>query len=625
MDKRYKICVLCYGKLADTALRTIDTLNYDDTDVLLYNCNVDTVLQSVDRAISEGCEVFVAGFANAAEFRRHSRAHLIELQFRVVDYLLAIKRALRVGTRPVLALYRFGRPVDVKLLEELSDVSLETIKYEDSADLHESIQKCQGDVIIGASHAYSIATELGKKSVFLSVSEDSIRSALNRARTVCIEHHQELKRNRAVQALVQNAPFGLILCDSEGRITMANETARKHTGLGNAGFQSQQLDELLPSIGLLAFLQSGERQSSNKRLINGAMMRCVQTRLEHKGSPLGVLITLYPDNSRPQKNNETDMSAFKTHITWKDVIGGSSAMTAFIKEADHKAGSAYPLVIRGEASTGRNFFAQCIHNASARSKQPYMPLNTSIIPDSEAARVLFGSEDSSGTRQGLLELAGAGTVVLQNLPQASQAVQNCLLQALTRGSFLRLGGKSPVIFKARVITILNERESFEGIKPELWHYLSVLTLRVPSLREHPEDIPALFQSFTTRELTSAPRKLSSDAVKLLRFYSWSGNLSELTAVCRRYAWLLAGDTNRSPTALYLRIIEAVGENNLFSEIVTKHPALKDIKNAEPEAILDGIELIKRILKYSNSEIAEKLSLSRTTLWRLKKQASKPQI
>ena len=620
MDKLYKICILCYGKLADTALQTISTLSYDDTSVLLYNCNVETLPQSVERAISEGCEVFVAGFANAAEFRRHSRAHLVELQFRVVDYLLAIKRALRVGTRPVLALYRFGRPVDVTLLEELAGVQLETLTYEDSADLQERIQKCRGDVIVGASHAYSIAVELGKKSVLLSVSEDSIRSALNRARTMCIEHYQELKRNRAVQALVQNAPFGLILCDSSGHISMANDTARKHAGLGDAGLRGQLADELLPSVGLAEFLHSGERQSSNKRLINGAMMWCVQTRLEHKGNSLGVLITLYPDNSRPKKSGDTDMCVFKTHITWKDAIGDSPAMTAFIKQADETAGSAYPLVIHGEAGTGRNFFAQCVHNASARSKQPYVPLNASVIPDDEAARVLFGSEGPAGIRQGLLELAGAGTIVLKNLPQASQAVQHCLLQALTDGSFFRLGGKSPVIFKARVITILNDKDHSDGILPELRHNLSVLTLSVPSLREHREDIPALFHSFTRRELASAPRKLSSDAQKLLRFYSWPGNLLELTAVCRRYAWLLTRDTNLSPAALYLRIIEAIGENNLFSEITARHPALKDPAHAEPEAVQEGIELIKKILKYTNSEIAEKLSLSRTTLWRLKNKA-----
>ena len=146
-------------------------------------------------------------------------------------------------------------------------------------------------------------------------------------------------------------------------------------------------------------------------------------------------------------------------------------------------------------------------------------------------------------------------------------------------------------------------------------------------RERAQDIPDLFAYFAAQEsgLSGQRRTLKAND-ELLRYYSWPGNLQELSAVCGRYAYFLSQATKPTPAARHLLLIEAIGEDKLFEEVLRRHPALAQIresggKNAEKipaEELLAGIEDLKRILKYSNDTIAKKLSVGRTTLWRILK-------
>ena len=178
MNEKYKICILTYGELGEIAQKAVEESEYEDTEIILRESNTDTIHQVVDTAVSEGCEIFIAGGANAAEFMRYSREHLVELRPSNIDYLKAIKKAVEIGQKPLIAAHRYGRSVDIGLLEELSDVSVDLLLYEDSSELYHGISDSSADVVIGASHALEIAQELQKKSVLLFYSEETIRSAV---------------------------------------------------------------------------------------------------------------------------------------------------------------------------------------------------------------------------------------------------------------------------------------------------------------------------------------------------------------------------------------------------------------------------------------------------------------
>lgn len=625
---KYRICLLGYQKLTELARAALKSLDLPDTEVRIAECNVETLQKTVEQAITEGYDSFIAGSANAAEFRRHFKSHLTEIALRPIDYLSAIKKAQTLGQSPVLVLYRYGRTVDLPMLEYLSGISLETIVYEDSADLQDGILAAKGDVIVGAGHANELALELGRKAVLLYPGADSVKNAILRARAMAVELEKEIRKSCTIEAILGSAPIGLIVSDPGGRITLFNRAARNYSMVGNARLLGKSLSEVLPPLSPEAFLRSGEQETDQRRLINGAMMRTVQVRITDREEMVGVLTTIYPDNSR-RSNQSTDAAEkFRAYGTWEDAIGSSPAITSFIREAKATSDAGYPLAIIGEPGTSKTFYAGCIHNGSVNAKSPCVTINASALPDQEVSRVLFGSEDAAGVRPGLLELAGSGTVILRNLPLASKIVQNALLLAITKQQFLRLGGLTPVPFKARVITIADSDDS-EGILLPLWHTLSVLTLHVPPLRERAQDIPALFAHLAAQDasLSSQRRTLKADS-ELLQYYSWPGNMLELQAACSRYAFLLSKATRPTPAARHLLLIQAIGEDNLFAEVLRRHPALAQIRDTggkaaekiPAEKLLAGIADLKTILKYNNETIARKLSVGRTTLWRILKES-----
>ena len=617
MAEKYKICILTYGKLGEIAQKVAETSEYDDTEILLLESNVDTIHKAVDTAVGQGCEIFIAGGANAAEFMRYSHEHLVELRPSNIDYLKAIRKALEIGHKPLIATHRFGRSVDIVLLRELSGVEIELLLYEDSSELYHGIYDADADVVIGASHAVETAQELQKKSVLLFYSEETLRSAIRRARNLA----QDLQKNsfnvKINQAIVNHAPFGIAVTDEQGQIVLFNRAIRKQTGMESARVNGRQLSDLIPSLDPKTFLGNENNQIDQRKLINGTMLRCTQTRIDDRGKTIAVLTTLYPDNTRRSKAVGSEKGDFRATYTWKDAVGNSPAAGEAIRQAKLLADQIHPIVIKGEPGVGKNFFAQCIHNNSMHAGDPYISINTAAIPDQEASRILFGSEDTSGSRAGLLELAENGTVVLQELGNASDIVQSCFLKALTERQFHRLGGTAPIPFRAKLITTINSEKAREHIRENLWQRLSVFSLEVPPLRCRTEDILPLFLHLS-RDSGINPRWFGAEAEELLQFYSWPGNLAELSSVCKRFAFLIRQVEKPSPNARQNLLIQAIGEDTLFREFLKKYPFLGNPGSAPPAELAAALDHIKHLLKYNNDKLAEKLSLSRTTLWRIKK-------
>ena len=617
MTKKYKICILTYGKLGEIAQKVVKESEYEDTEIMLRESNTDTIHQVVDAAVGEGCEIFIAGGENAAEFMRYSREHLVELRPGNIDYLKALKKTSELGQKPLIAAHRYGRSVDIALLEELSGKHIDLLLYEDSSELFHGISDSNADVVIGTSHALEIAQELQKKGVLLYYSEETIRSAVRRARNLAQDLQMNALQAKINQAIINYSPLGIAVTDEYGQIVLFNRTIRKQTGMESARVNGRQLSDLIPSLDPRTFLGSENNQADQRKLINGTMLRCTQTRIDDRGKTIAVLTTLYPDNTRRTKSAASEKGEFRAHYTWKDAIGNSPAAETAIQQAKLLADQIYPLVIKGEPGVGKNFFAQCIHNGSLHSGDPYISINTAAVPDQEASRILFGSEDSTGIHAGLLELAKNGTVVLQELDSATETVQSCFLKVLTERQFRRLGGTNIIPFRARVITTINNEHAREHIRENLWQRLSVFCLEVPPLRSRKEDILPLFLHLS-QDSGINPRWFGTEADELFQFYSWPGNLSELSSVCKRFAFLLRQVEKPSPSARQNLLIQAIGEDVLFNDFLSRYPFLYHPGAASPDELAAALDHIKHLLKYNNDKLAEKLSLSRTTLWRIKK-------
>ena len=197
------------------------------------------------------------------------------------------------------------------------------------------------------------------------------------------------------------------------------------------------------------------------------------------------------------------------------------------------------VLIRGESGTGKEVVARSIHQSSPRSELPFVAINCAAIPETLLEAELFGHEKGAytgaiGMRKGKLEAASDGTVFLDEIGELAPPMQAKLLRVLQQREFERVGGTQTVPFKARVLAATNKNLE-EAIKAgefrqDLYYRLNVVSVTIPPLREHGEDIPLLALYFASKyaQKNKRPFKgISSEARSLLMGYSWPGNVREL--------------------------------------------------------------------------------------------------
>jgi two-component system nitrogen regulation response regulator GlnG len=204
------------------------------------------------------------------------------------------------------------------------------------------------------------------------------------------------------------------------------------------------------------------------------------------------------------------------------------------------------VLINGESGTGKELVASALHRHSPRADKPFIAINTAAIPKDLLESELFGHERGAFTgaqaaRRGRFEQADGGTLFLDEIGDMPSDLQTRLLRVLCDGQFYRVGGHQPVKVNVRIIAAthqdLEERVKQGLFREDLFHRLNVIRLRLPALRERPEDVPLLVKHFllhSANELGVDPKQPTPAALKYLSSMSWSGNVRQLENVCH---WL----------------------------------------------------------------------------------------
>jgi len=239
-------------------------------------------------------------------------------------------------------------------------------------------------------------------------------------------------------------------------------------------------------------------------------------------------------------------------IPLKEIMGPSDAVARLIAEVNRVAGSDFNVVIIGETGSGKEVVARAIHQASPRSKGPFIPVDCGAIPETLLESELFGHEKGAFTgadaqKRGKLEMAEGGTLFLDeisNMPLGSQAK---LLRVLQEKKVYRVGGTKPININVRFLMAsnqdLHELAVAGSFRLDLYYRLSEFSITVPPLRERKEDIPYLAKRFLDNanvELKKQVKGFSQGALNVLFNYNWPGNVRQLRSTIRRAA-LLADD------------------------------------------------------------------------------------
>ncbi|MBN1827066.1 MAG: sigma-54-dependent Fis family transcriptional regulator [Candidatus Eisenbacteria bacterium] len=228
------------------------------------------------------------------------------------------------------------------------------------------------------------------------------------------------------------------------------------------------------------------------------------------------------------------------------VLGEGSPMRSILETVRQVAESETTTVlIEGESGTGKELIAHRIHRLSSNAEGPFLDLNCASLPESLLESELFGHEkgaftDAHAAKKGLFELADGGTLFLDEVGEMSGTIQAKLLRALERMIFRRVGGVEDIRVGARIVSATN-RDLAEEVRrgrfrEDLYYRLKVIPLRLPPLRERPEDVPVLAAHFLRLyggRFRRSIRGFTPDAMDALRAYAWPGNIREMRNLIER--------------------------------------------------------------------------------------------
>jgi len=322
-----------------------------------------------------------------------------------------------------------------------------------------------------------------------------------------------------------------------------------------------------------------------------------------------------------QKKGEKASGAY---YTFKDIIGNNKKFREIINDAQIVAQKNYPVLLYGETGTGKELFAQSIHNASNYANGPFVALNCAAIPSNLMEGMLFGTVKGAYTgaenRVGLLEHAAGGTMFLDEVQSLDQELQAKLLRVLQEGTFRRVGDYIERPVQARIISAMNimPEEAIEKrkIRADLYYRLCFFRINIPPLRERKDDISLFIQYFLDEYRRTSGCKvegISPETMSYLYSYSWPGNVRQLEHMIISNAALTGtGESIEiDPMTFKSKQHDALSKVNIKQDL--SFPKNKSL----PETLRDIEQaLIEKSLQNNNHSItkaAQALGISRQSL------------
>lgn len=371
---------------------------------------------------------------------------------------------------------------------------------------------------------------------------------------------------------------GIHIVDSAGKTVFFNDAMGRIDGLDPAQVQGRHLSDVYSGLTpetstLLRVLKTGEPirdvvqtysspnggwittiNTTLPILMSGkciAAMEVAKTitrvkRLYERANVSDPLATLKRRRARECENG--------TVYSLPDILGCSDALKKVKSIAEKVAGYDLPVMIHGETGSGKELFAQSIHNASKRAGHQFIAVNCSALPESLIESTLFGNVKGAFTgaldHEGLFEQANGGTLFLDEINSASPSLQGKLLRVLEENTIRRVGAHSVIPVDVRILTSCNADPILAvhkgHLRSDLFYRLSVYAIRIPPLRERKEDIRILVHSFAERAASAIGVEtpgFSDEVMNAFLVYDWPGNVRELKNAVQSSVGLCPGAQN----------------------------------------------------------------------------------
>ena len=434
--------------------------------------------------------------------------------------------------------------------------------------------------------------------------------------------------------------IGIHIIDQNGRTIIYNKKMSEIEGMSSEDVLMKKIPEVFKfhdetESTLIRALHHGQETKNSK-----------QTYFNNRGQEITTINNTFPIFNQNKKVigaieaakdisnlerliKDTILNKGETKYTFESIIGESENFLAVIEQSKRSTRTASSILIVGETGTGKELFAQSIHNGSNRSAMPFISQNCAALPDSLIESILFGTKKGAFTgsieRPGLFEQAHCGTILLDEINSLNPQLQAKLLRTIQERTIRRVGDTKDIDIDVRIIATINE-DPLEAIanghlRKDLYYRLSVVKLFIPPLRERKQDIHLLAHSFIRKfndlfDLTI--EDLSEESYSLFYDYEWTGNVRELEHIIEGAMNLLEStdktiETSHLPTFSKKKVPIKTNQHEEVSEPLR---SLEDYLSTNEKLYLENV--LKQY-HFNVSQAAKALQISRQSLqYRLRK-------
>lgn len=583
----------------------------------------------------KGVEVIISRGGTAQLLKQALIIPVVEIKVAAYDILGALRKVPYRGQK--IGIIGFENVIyGSHKLADLLDLDLTVFPVQKEEDvpikMEEAIKKGI-DTIIGDKVVVSHASKLGQKSVLIESGEESILQSFHEAYEILGVVRAEAKKTQQyldtltqLKAVLDSVEDEIVILDERDRIQSCNPAAlyrlRKEENkiIGSPLF-------LYPSDPLKESKEKSTAKRNYLANVQGKHILLDYIPIETNGEKSGTLIIGRSISKLQQAErkirNELYLKGHVARYTFSDIISEDDNFQKIMKRAKSFSSSASTVLILGETGTGKEMFAQSIHNEKFGPERPFVAINCATLPEPLLESELFGYASGAFTgarkegKKGLFELAHGGTLLLDEISELPFNLQSRLLRVIEEKEVQPIGDDRVIPVEVRIIATTNKdlaREVKEKrFRGDLFYRLNVLQFSVPPLRERGRDVYALFRHFVLRVNPKCQKKylFCKEVERLLCEYPWPGNVRELRNLVERLATL----TDNFHHGLE-EVLEWIGEELkrpdemevMDMELKARNSNLKEIEQLWIKKICDSSPM-------KREELAKLLGISRTTLWK----------
>jgi sigma-54 dependent transcriptional regulator, acetoin dehydrogenase operon transcriptional activator AcoR len=429
-----------------------------------------------------------------------------------------------------------------------------------------------------------------------------------------------LLRNNYMNAMLESIDGGVMAVDKHGVITQINDQGTQIIGWDESLIGKPIHDLFGTPADWKGVMLDGSGYTDREIFIKAPrrtvhLLVTAKSICDSNGRIQGVIVIFHEITRIRKLVNE--MAGSQARFTFEDILGTSPGIQATKKQAMLAAAGLSSVLLLGETGTGKELFAQAIHNQSERRGHPFVAINCGAIPRELLESELFGYTEGAftgarkGGRPGKLELASGGTVFLDEIGDMPFDMQVKLLRVLQTGEVNRIGQHKSITADLRIIAAthfdLKQEVAKGNFREDLFYRLNVLPIRIPPLRERNADIIPLAR-YTLHRCSQVLKKpnigLSADAEQALHRYHWPGNVRELENVIERAVNLVDGEI------IAPKLFGAWAENHPHGTPTATRQNGKRLADVEKVAIEEVLEDVH----YNLSRASKELGISRATLY-----------